>query len=124
MAGGWRSARWFGALLALAVVAWELRRLPDGLSREQLTLAWQHTSPAAMAWSLMATTVSFACLAGYEWFASQQVAPGRIPAWTALRVGAITHAIANTLGFHALTAGVLRYQLYRTQTIDKAEVAR
>jgi uncharacterized membrane protein YbhN (UPF0104 family) len=63
-------------------------------------------------------------LAGYEWFASQQVAPGRIPAWTALRVGAIAHAISNTLGFHALTASLLRYHLYRPLGLGKGEVAR
>ncbi|WP_159016005.1 hypothetical protein [Cognatiluteimonas profundi] len=124
MARWWRSARWCGALLAAAAVVWELRRLLHGLSREQLALAWRDTSPAALGWSLAATAVSFACLAGYEWFGSQQVALGRIPALTALRVGAITHAIANTLGFHALTAGVLRYQLYRPQTIGKADIAR
>lgn len=124
MARRWRFARWFGALLAAAAVVWELRRLLHGLSGDQLALAWQHTSPAALGWSLAATAVSFACLAGYEWFASQQIAPGRITALTALRVGAIAHAIANTLGFHALTAGVLRYQLYRSQTLGKADVAR
>ena len=94
------------------------------MSWQQLAAAWQDTSPEALGWSLAATAVSFVCLASYEWFASQLVAPGRIPALTALRVGAITHAIANTLGFHALTAGVLRYQLYRPQTLGKADIAR
>ncbi len=124
MARWWRSLRWCGALLAVAAVAWEMRRVLHGLSREELALAWHDTSPAALGWSLVATAASFACLAGYEWFASQQVAPGRIPAWTALRVGAITHAIANTLGFHALTAGLMRFRLYRPQTIGKADVVR
>jgi phosphatidylglycerol lysyltransferase len=124
MAPWWRSARWCGALLAVAAVAWELHRVLHGLSREDLALAWHDTSPAALGWSLVATAVSFACLAGYERFASQQVAPGRIPVLTALRVGAISHAIANTLGFHALTAGLLRYRLYRPQTLGKADVAR
>jgi len=124
MARWWRSVRWFGALLAAGFVVWELRRLLQGLSWEQLALACRDVSPAALGGSIAATSVSFACLAGYEWFASRLVAPGRIPALTALRVGATTHAIANTLGFHALTAGLLRYQLYRTQTIDKADIAR
>lgn len=117
-------ARWCGALLATTAVLWELCRLLRGMSWEQLVLALHAISPAALGDSLAATAVSFACLAGYEWFASQVVAPGRIPVLTALRVGATSHAIANTLGFHALTAGVLRYRLYRPHTIGKADIAR
>ncbi len=119
-----RSARWCAAVVAIIAALWELHRLLHQLPRARLATAWHDMPPAALAWSLAATAASFACLAGYEWFASQLILPGRIPARTALRAGAITHAISNTLGFHALTASVLRYGLYRPQALRKTEVAR
>lgn len=122
---GWRrSARWGAAVVAIICALWELHRLLPELPRARLATAWHDMPPATLAWSLAATAASFACLAGYEWFASQLILPGRIPARTAFRVGAVTHAISNTLGFHALTASVLRYGLYRPQTLRKTEVAR
>ncbi len=123
--GRWRrSARWGLALAAILVALWTLRGLLPELSTVQLAAAWHKIPLGAMGLSLTATATSFVCPAGYEWFASQQVAPGRIPVSTALRVGAITHAISNTLGFHALTASVLRYHLYRPQTLGIADVGR
>ncbi|MEO6137498.1 MAG: hypothetical protein ABIP11_02385 [Luteimonas sp.] len=123
--GRWRqSARWGLALAAILAALWTLRGLLPKLSPDQLATAWHKIPLGAMGLSLTATATSFACLAGYEWFASQQVAPGRIPVLTALRVGAITHAISNTLGFHALTASVLRYHLYRPQALGIADAGR
>lgn len=120
----WAHLRWLGAPVVVVAALWELRQQLQGLPRAQLATAWYAIPPAAFAWSLAATAASFALLAGYEWFASRLVAPGRIPARTALRVGAIAHAVSNTLGFHALTAGVLRYHCYRPLAVGKADVAR
>jgi uncharacterized membrane protein YbhN (UPF0104 family) len=78
----------------------------------------------AIVLSLLGTALSFACLAGYERFATQRVMPGRIPARVAWQVGAMTHAVSNTLGFHALTGGALRYHLYRRLGLGVADVAR
>ncbi len=125
MMGRWRqSARWGLALAAIIAALWTLRGLLPEVSPAQLATAWHRIPPVALGLSLTATATSFACLAGYEWFAGHQVAPGRIPPWTALRVGAIAHAISNTLGFHALTASVLRYHLYRPQALGIADVGR
>jgi uncharacterized membrane protein YbhN (UPF0104 family) len=123
--GRWQqSARWGLALAAILAALWKLSGLLPEVSPGQLATAWHKIPLGALGWSLTATATSFAFLAGYEWFASQQVAPGRIPTLTALRVGAITHAISNTLGFHALTASVLRYHLYRPQALGIADVGR
>ena len=78
----------------------------------------------AIVLSLLGTALSFACLAGYERFATQRVMQGRIPARVAWQVGAMTHAVSNTLGFHALTGGALRYHLYRRLGLGVADVAR
>lgn len=120
----WRFLRRGAAMVAIGAALWTLRGLLPQLSPGQLATAWRDIPAGALGWSLAATATSFACLAGYEWFASKRVVPGRIPVWTALRVGAISHAISNTLGFHALTASVVRYRMYRPQAIGVADVAR
>lgn len=110
------------AIILLACSA--LWHLIHHLSVQQLRAAWAATSLRTIVWSLLATAVSFACLAGYELFATRRMVPGRVPADVALRVGAMSHAISNTLGFHALTGAALRYHLYRRLGLDVADVAR
>lgn len=115
---GWLAA----AVLLLAGVA--LWHQFQALSLAQLQAAWDATPGASTAWALLATATSFACLAAYERFATERVAPGRVPPGMALRVGALAHALSNTLGFHALTGSAFRYQQYRQFGLQLAEVAK
>jgi uncharacterized membrane protein YbhN (UPF0104 family) len=116
--------RWVASALVLALAAWLLWRQLRTLSLAQLQAALRAMPPAAIALSLLATAVSFACLAGYERLATQWIAPGRIPRGTAWRVGMSAHAVANTLGFHPLTAVALRLRSYRALGIDAATLAK
>ena len=116
--------RWaLGTAIALAAATLLWRQL-QSLSLVELHAAWSSTPSSDIALSVFATAISFACLAGYEWFATAQVAPGRVPASAALGIGAVAHAIANTLGFHVLTAGAVRYQAYRTFGLGVGDVTR
>lgn len=108
-------------LLLAGIVLW---RQLHTLSIAQMRVAWMDTPWMAIALSLLGTALSFACLSGYERFATQRVMPGRIPASVALQVGAMAHAVSNTLGFHALTGSALRYHLYRRLGLGVADVAR
>ena len=108
-------------VLLAGIVLW---RQLHTLSLAQMRAAWMDTPWMAIVLSLLGTALSFACLAGYERFATQRVMPGRIPARVAMQVGAMTHAVSNTLGFHALTGGALRYNLYRRLGLGVADVAR
>jgi glycosyltransferase 2 family protein len=120
----WRWVQWLlgsAVLMLAAVVLWhQFQRM----SAAQLHEAWTRTPAAALVGCVLLTATSFACLAWYEWFATRCVLPGRVRCRDALRTGVASHAIANTLGFHALTAGALRYHLYRRYDIGLADVAR
>ena len=58
--------------------------------------------------ALLLTAVSFAALALYDLFGAATVARRRVPAQVALLAVATANAIANTMGFHALTGSALR----------------
>lgn len=120
----WRWLQWpVGAavLVVAAVVLWHQFR---SMSIAQLHDAWTRTPTSALVGCVLLTATSFACLAWYEWFATRCAVPGRVRCRDALRNGAASHAISNTLGFHALTAVALRYHLYRRSDIELKDVAR
>jgi hypothetical protein len=113
-------ARWLDgwARCAVALAAWLLWRQLQRHGLAQCSAALRALPPAALAACLVATALSFACLAAYERLATQWIAPGKVPRAVAWRVGLEAHALANTLGFHALTAAALRVRTYRAHGID------
>lgn len=116
--------RWLLGVTVVLFAGTLLWRQLEGLSMAQLQNAWLATPTSSIVLSVLATALSFACLAGYERFATAHAVPGRVPIGAAFRVGATAHAIANTLGFHAITAGALRYRAYRRFGLRAVEVAR
>jgi uncharacterized membrane protein YbhN (UPF0104 family) len=116
--------RWTGSALVLGLAAALLWRQLHGLRLADLSAGLRALPPEDIALSLCATAISFACLAGYERLATQWIAPGRIPRRVAWRVGLEAHALANTLGFHALTAVALRLRTYRAHGIDASTLAK
>jgi uncharacterized membrane protein YbhN (UPF0104 family) len=119
-----RALQLAAGLLVLVLAVWLLWRQLHGLDVDEVRGAVALLSPAALAASLACTAVSFACLASYERLPTQWLAPGKIPRGVAWRVGLEAHALANTLGFHALTAVALRVRSYRARGIDPATLAK
>ena len=73
---------------------------------------------------LAATVISFMALAAYE-VSAAHIVMGRKFYWgTAACVGAICNALANTLGFHALTASAVRYRFYKRKGLSNGDTAR
>lgn len=116
--------RWTASALLIALAAWMLWRQLQGISVGLVLAALRATPPLLVAASLLATALSFACLAAFERLSTQWVAPDRVPRATALRIGLEAHALANTLGFHALTAVALRLRSYRLHGIDAVTLAK
>ena len=116
--------RWAASALLLGGAAFLLWRQLQGLGPGQLQLALRSLPPAALACSLLATALSFACLAGYERMATQWLARDRVPRSLAWRVGLVAHALANTLGFHPVTAVALRLRSYAARGIDATTLAK
>ena len=122
----WRSTTvqaWLAAAV-LALAGFALWQQFQSLTLAQLRGAWMATAPARIVWSLLATAVSFACLASYERFATERMVPGRVPRAMALRVGALAHALSNTLGLHALTGSAFRFQQYRRYGLGPGDVGK
>lgn len=124
MSRGWRALQWSVSALIIVAAAFLLWQQARELSWQQVRVAFAATPGAGIALSVLATATSFACLAIYEWIAVRRVAPGRVAPSEALRIGAIAHAISNTLGFHALTGGAFRYQQYARMGLGLGEVGR
>ena len=115
------------SLLALAIVvgaAWVLHGTLRAISVDELIAALRATPLDRLALAAVATAVSFAALGWYERFAARVVAPGRVRGRDAMFIGAVSHAIANTLGFHVLTGTALRVRLFGRLGLGVADVAR
>lgn len=125
--GGPRSARCAHALVALVVVALAAAlswRQLHALRWHDIALAWRGIPPWRSGASMLLTAASFACLAQFEAWATRWAVPGRIPRRRAWRAGLLAHAVANTLGFHVLTAGAVRWRVYSVHGLSVADIAR
>ncbi len=117
-------ARRAGALLALLLVVVALDFVLRDLSLAELEASVRRQP----AWHILAclalTAVSFLCLALYDLVGVHVAAPGRVCAPLALLAGATSAAIANTLGFHAVSGSAVRAHLYLPAGLSGGEVAR
>jgi uncharacterized membrane protein YbhN (UPF0104 family) len=112
------------AAVVLALAAWLGWRQLHGLHPADIASALRATGAPRLLASVCFTALSFACLAQYERMATRWVVPGRVPRAEAWRTGLAAHALANTLGFHVLTAGAVRWRAYAPRGLSLAEVAR
>lgn len=69
------------------------------------------------------TLASFAALGLQDAIAARVVVPGRVPLGKAVLAGSCANAVAGTLGFHAVTASLVRYRLYRAEGLGVPELA-
>lgn len=120
-------ARWLSLLAAfsfLGIALMALVRELRPLSPTQIENAVAAVSGRDILISLGLTGVSFAMLGFYDLLATRLVAPMRVPAWLAWFAGVAANAVANTLGFHAVTGTAVRYHLYRAAGLGLPDVAR
>lgn len=106
--------------LALVVLYHEL----SSVSYTTFLEALRQTPVWRIACSLLATIISFLGLGTYDLYAVRLIAPGRVSSARAVFAGIIGNAISNTLGFHALTGGALRYRIYAARGLSAGDVAR
>ncbi len=111
-------------LLAVALCAWAVDFLFRDVSWAGLKASLARQDPWRVAASLALTAASFACLAAYDALGAAMVAPGKVRRRTALLAGASASAVANTLGFHAVTGSAVRAHVYAPAGLRGAEIAR
>jgi len=117
-------ARRAGVVIALVLAAGALDFVFRDLSLAELQAAVLRQSPLRLAACLALTAASFACLALYDLVSVHVAAPGRVRSGLALLSGATSAAIANTLGFHAVSGSAVRAHLYLPAGLTGTEVAR
>lgn len=117
-------ARWFCAILALAVVAWLVSREVVSMDWHAMKQAWFALPASSIAASLALSMVSFCMLALLDVLATRLCVGQRVLAKRAAFAGAVSHAFSNTLGFAALTGSVVRYRIYRGAGLGTGDIAR
>jgi uncharacterized membrane protein YbhN (UPF0104 family) len=70
------------------------------------------------------TLFSFAAVALYDVVATGSILPQRVPARLAAFAGLVGYGISNTIGFHVLVGGPIRYRVYAMVGLDAADVGR
>jgi len=117
-------ARRAGVVLACVLTIAALDFVFRDLGLAQLEAAVLRQPPLRVAACLGLTAASFLCLALYDVVGVHLAAPGRVHHGLALLAGAASAAIANTLGFHAVSGSAVRAHLYLPAGLTGAEVAR
>ena len=117
-------ARRAGMVLALALAVAALDFVFRDLGVAELEAAVLRQPAWHICACLALTAASFACLALYDLVGVHVAAPGRVCARLALLAGACSAAIANTLGFHAVSGSAVRAHLYLPAGLSGGEVAR
>ncbi|MGH6871108.1 MAG: UPF0104 family protein [Rhizomicrobium sp.] len=112
------------ALIMLAASGYVLIRQFHGVSPGAVAAAIAAQPAGNVIASLLFTAVSFAILSSYDAFAVHMVAPRRVPLRTAVLAGASANAIANVLGFHAITATAVRLRIYGRAGLALGDIAR
>jgi uncharacterized membrane protein YbhN (UPF0104 family) len=118
-----RVLSWLVSALLLALAAWLLHRYLGAMRWRDVWAALWGLPRVHVAGALAATAVSFAMLATFDVLAARQVA-SRVPPGLAAFAGFAAHALSNTLGFHAVTGGAVRYRIYATARLGAGDIAR
>lgn len=119
-----RALSWLVSMLLLALAAWLLHRYLGAMRWRDVGTALRELPRAHVAGALAATATSFAMLAAFDVLAARSVAPARVPAGLAAFAGFAAHALSNTLGFHAVIGGAVRFRVYATAGLGTGDIAR
>ncbi|MEI7035560.1 UPF0104 family protein [Fulvimonas yonginensis] len=114
---------WLLSASLLALAAWLLHRYLGAMAWRDVTAALLQLPASHLLGALAATATSFAMLAVFDLLAARSVAP-RCPGPLAAFAGFAAHALSNTLGFHALTGGAVRYRIYAGAGVTAGDIAR
>ena len=119
-----RTLTWGGSLLVLTAAAWILHRALAKLSWQQVATALEQIPDRHIALSLLAAALSFGMLAGFDIVAARVTVPRQVSWRAAGFAGAVTQAVSNTLGFHAITGAAIRYRIYSAKGVSAGDIAR
>lgn len=112
------------ALIMLGVAAWLMHRYLNQIRWRDFAAAWAQLPARRIAASALAAMLSFAMLAVFEMQAVRLTVGRQVSLRRAAFAGVVSNALANTLGFHAITASAVRYRVYRAAGLSAGDTAR
>ena len=118
---GWLPAAVALVLMAMVLIA--IRSLLRQVSYDEVADAVLETPRSAIAWSALATLVSYISLTGYDW-AGLRYARIRVPRGTLLLASFVGYALGNSVGLGALTGGAVRFRIYSAAGIEAGKIGR
>lgn len=107
--------------LTLLVVAFS--SLMQSIDYHALVHALHHFQATAIGWSILATVVSYAAVAGRDICAVYYIG-ARMPRLAPLVAGFCGTALGNAVGFGTLTGAAVRYRIYGAAGIRSDDIAR
>lgn len=111
------------ALLLTALVYVALRQLLQQVHYADVVRQIAAQPLSALAWSALATAVSYLVLTGYD-VSALEYAGVSAPRRTVLLTSFIAYALGNSVGLGVLTGGAVRMRLYLAAGIDAARIAQ
>jgi uncharacterized membrane protein YbhN (UPF0104 family) len=119
-----RHLAWLVSLGLLGVMTWLLHRYLSVIAWSDVARAWSQLSAPRILASLGASAISLGMLALFDVIAARAVVGRRVTMRLAAFAGAVTQAVSNTLGFHAITGGAVRYRIYIAAGVEAGDIAR
>jgi phosphatidylglycerol lysyltransferase len=119
-----RHLGWVISLGLLGVMTWLLHRYLSVIAWSDVTRAWSQLPAPRILASLAASAISLGMLALFDVIAARAVVGRRVAMRLSAFAGAVTQAVSNTLGFHAITGGAVRYRIYIAAGVEAGDIAR
>lgn len=116
-----------GPLAALALAALSavvIHKITGKVHLSDIREAMATVSGRTVLLAVGLAAISYTAMAFYDVIATRRVTPGKVPTRVAMFAGATGFAVSNTLGFHMLVGGPVRYRIYAPLGLDVADVGK
>jgi phosphatidylglycerol lysyltransferase len=107
---------WFLAIFAIY-------HLIEEISYDTLVSELRNVPGTSLGWSVLAMSLSFVAMTGYDWSALRYIGQ-RLPYRTVALASFAGYAIGNSIGFSLISGGSVRFRIYATAGLDGSDVAR
>ncbi|MBI2408189.1 MAG: bifunctional lysylphosphatidylglycerol flippase/synthetase MprF [Gemmatimonadetes bacterium] len=118
----YRSLGVLAGALVFALALWSLHDELSTLHYHDIRLALRAVPNAQLLAGLGFTALGYAALVSYDWLALHYIQRPLAPRRVAF-VGFVAYALSQSLGFHILLGGSLRYRFYSAWGLSSADIA-
>jgi uncharacterized membrane protein YbhN (UPF0104 family) len=120
-------ARWFGIVVAIAVIAGSFAVLfhqLDGIDPKAVIEALRAHPLQRIALAAVFIAGAYATLTFYDWFALRTIGAPHIPYRIAALASFASYSIGHNIGATAFSGGAIRYRIYSSRGLRVVDVAK